>query len=71
VVRRRVLGRELRRLRERAGSSLETAAPRLEWSVSKKEREVERAKLSFERLRSDALSPELSLALIRRTADQI
>ena len=36
-----------------------------------KEREVERAKLSFERLRSDALSPELSLALIRRTADQI
>ncbi len=35
MVRRRVLGRELRRLRERAGYSLETTAPRLEWSVSK------------------------------------
>jgi hypothetical protein len=35
VVRRRVLGRELRRLRERAGYTLETAAPRLEFSVSK------------------------------------
>ncbi|WP_214405306.1 DUF5753 domain-containing protein [Pseudonocardia lacus] len=35
VVRRRILGRELRRLREREGFTLETAAPRLEWSVSK------------------------------------
>ena len=35
VVRRRVLGRELRRLRERAGYTLETAAPLLEFSVSK------------------------------------
>jgi Domain of unknown function (DUF5753)/Helix-turn-helix domain len=35
VVRRRVLGRELRRLRERAGHTLETAAPLLEFSVSK------------------------------------
>jgi hypothetical protein len=35
VVRRRVLGRELRRLRERAGYTLETAAPQLEFSVSK------------------------------------
>ncbi|MCO1654472.1 DUF5753 domain-containing protein [Pseudonocardia humida] len=34
-MRRRILGRELRRLRERAGFTLETAAPRLEWSVSK------------------------------------
>jgi hypothetical protein len=35
AVRRRVLGRELRKLRERAGFSLETAAPRLEFSTSK------------------------------------
>ncbi|MGH3931723.1 MAG: helix-turn-helix domain-containing protein, partial [Pseudonocardiaceae bacterium] len=32
---RRQLGRELRRLREQAGLSLEAAAPRLDWSTSK------------------------------------
>ncbi|HXV91936.1 MAG TPA: helix-turn-helix transcriptional regulator [Pseudonocardia sp.] len=34
VVRRRMLGRRLRALREQAGFSLETAAPRLDWSTS-------------------------------------
>jgi hypothetical protein len=68
VVRRRVLGRELRRLRERAGYTLEHALGSL---ILQKERDVERARLSFDRLRSDALGPEQSLALIRRTADQL
>lgn len=35
VVKRRVLGRRLRRLREEAGLTLEQAAPALDWSVSK------------------------------------
>lgn len=35
VVKRRMLGRRLRALREAAGISLEDAAPRLEWSTSK------------------------------------
>lgn len=35
VVRRRRLGRTLRELRESAGFSVETAAPRLDWSASK------------------------------------
>ncbi len=35
TLRRRQLGRELRRLRERAGLSLEEAAPKLDWSASK------------------------------------
>jgi transcriptional regulator with XRE-family HTH domain len=35
VIRRRQLARELRRLREAAGYSLEAAAERLEWSTSK------------------------------------
>lgn len=35
VVRRRKLGRALRELREAAGLSVETAAPRLDWSTSK------------------------------------
>lgn len=36
-----------------------------------KEREVRRARLSFDQLRSTALCPEQSLALIRRAAEQI
>ena len=36
-----------------------------------KRRDVQRATLVFDRLRSAALSPEQSLALIRRAADQI
>ena len=39
--------------------------------LMEKKRDVDRATLSFERLRSAALSPEQSLALIRRTAEQI
>jgi transcriptional regulator with XRE-family HTH domain len=35
VVRRRMLGRQLRLLRERAGLTLDEAAPRLDWSASK------------------------------------
>lgn len=35
VVRRRMLGRQLRLLREEAGLTLEDAAPRLDWSASK------------------------------------
>jgi transcriptional regulator with XRE-family HTH domain len=35
VVRRRILGRQLRLLREEAGFTLEAAAPALDWSVSK------------------------------------
>jgi hypothetical protein len=39
-------------------------------TISEKELEVARATLSFDRLRSDALSPEDSLALIRRVAER-
>jgi hypothetical protein len=35
AVRRRILGRRLRKLREQAGHTLESAAPLLEWSTSK------------------------------------
>ncbi len=35
IVKRRMLGRRLRELRENAGQTLEEAAPRLEWSTSK------------------------------------
>ncbi|MGQ0774607.1 MAG: helix-turn-helix domain-containing protein, partial [Pseudonocardiales bacterium] len=35
TMRQRQLGRELRRLREKAGLTLEEAAPRLDWSTSK------------------------------------
>jgi DNA-binding XRE family transcriptional regulator len=34
VVRKRMLGRRLRELRERAGLTLEAAAPALDWSTS-------------------------------------
>jgi tRNA G37 N-methylase TrmD len=35
AVLRRILGRRLRKLREQAGHTLESAAPLLEWSTSK------------------------------------
>jgi hypothetical protein len=70
VVRRRVLGRELRRLRERAGYTLETAAPLLEFSVSK----LNRIEVG---LQAGLLqTPDYSRAMfvdsaVRRTADQL
>ena len=39
--------------------------------IFQKEHDVRRARLSFQQLRSAALSPEQSLELIRRAADQI
>ena len=47
VVRRRILGRQLRLLREQAGFTLEAAAPVLDWSVSKLSR-IETAQQSID-----------------------
>jgi hypothetical protein len=39
--------------------------------IVEKEKDVARAKLAFDRVRSDALDPAASLALIRRLAGEV
>ena len=64
----RQLARTLRRLREDAGLSLEEAAPKLMALHLTRAAEVDACKQVFDGLRSKALNPPDSTALIERLA---